>query len=110
MRIVIERPADGHFDERRLLAEPKGCPKFRYVTPPRPVRPIVGAHKARIVEKAILEQKIDGVGAQIPRRRAITARRAATEAPDRLVRPLDVGLLLFAALGGGWHMGPAVVG
>src|SRR6267143_4418278 len=38
MRIVVERPADGHLDERRLLAEPIGLPKFHHVAPPRPVR------------------------------------------------------------------------
>src|SRR5260370_41654804 len=106
MRIVVERPADGHLDKRRLLAEPIGLPKFRHVAPPRPVRPIVRAHEARIVEKAILDQKIDRVGAQIPRWRAITARLVASEAPDGLVRPLHARLLPFATLGGGPPMGP----
>ena len=55
------------------------------------------------------EQEVDGVLAQIPRRRAITARLAAGESRNRLVGADEIGLLLVAALLRGWNMRPAVV-
>ena len=110
MRMVVERPADRHLDQRRRLPEAVGLAELGDVAAPCPVGQVVAAHQAAVVGEAVREQQIDGVRAQVPGRRAVAARLAAREAHDRLAGPQQVRLLLRAAHGGGGDVRPAVVG
>ena len=66
MRKVVERPGDRHFDQRGLLAEMERLAQFGDVAAPRAIGQVVGAHQARVVLEAVLEQQVDGVLAQVP--------------------------------------------
>jgi peptidoglycan/xylan/chitin deacetylase (PgdA/CDA1 family) len=66
MRKIVKRPADRHLDYRRLLTEMKRLTKLCNVAATRAIRQIVGAHQARIVLEAVVQQQVDGVFAQIP--------------------------------------------
>ncbi len=109
MRVVVERPADRHFDERGLLAEPERLAELDAVAAAGAIGPVVAAHQARIVDEAVRQQEVDGVVAQVPGRRAVAARLAAGQPRDRLVGAGEVGLLLGAALLRRRHVRPAVV-
>ena len=109
MRIVVERPADRHFDQRGLLAEAEGLAELGLIAAPRAIGPIVRAHQARVVDEAMGEQEIDGVLAQVPRRRTIAARLAAGQPGDGIVGADEIGLLFLAALLRRRDMRPAVV-
>src|SRR5262249_8829081 len=77
---------------------------------PCPVGQIVRAHEARIIDEAVPNQEIDGIRTKVPGRRAVTARLAASQAQNGLVRALHVGLLPPPLLISRRHVGPAVMG
>ena len=60
------------------------------------IRRVIVGHHAAVVDEAVLEQELDRMRAQVPRRRAITARVAAGELADRLVRAHELFFLLVA--------------
>src|SRR5262245_17055964 len=106
---IVERPADRHLNEPRLLARHERLAQFGAVVQARGVRPVIGTHQAAVVKEAVRDEKIDGAVAEVPRGRAVAARLAAGEALDRRIGAHEVGLLLLAALARRWNMRPAVM-
>src|SRR5262249_33362387 len=80
-----------------------------YIAAARPIWQVVGAHQARVVIEAMGQHSVDGVLAQVPRGRAVAASLVFAQAGDGIVSPHQIGFLLFARLGCGWKMCPAVV-
>src|SRR5262249_31312521 len=109
MRMVVERPGDRHLDQAGLLTEAVGLAELDLVAAPGAIGNVVGAHQAGVVEKALLDQQIDGVRAQIPRRRAVTARSPPGKLPDILVGADEIGFLLVAGLVGVRNVRPRVM-
>src|SRR6185312_6104388 len=100
MRVVIERPADRHLDEVRLASQYRRALQLDHVAQPRAIGQIVVTHHAALVEKAVLQKKLDGMWREIPGRRAVAARLPAGELADRLVRARQAGLFLLARKAG----------
>src|SRR6478752_672295 len=96
MRVIIERPADRHFDQPAEFAEHGGFFELDYVAPAYAVRRVIVSHHAAIVDKIVLEQQIDRMRAQIPRRRTITTRVASSQDPDLLISAHEARFLLLA--------------
>src|SRR6266702_163365 len=96
VRVVVERPADRHLDQRRFLAEYGGLLRLDPVAEPHSVRGGFVPHHASLVIKAVLEKQLDRMRAQVPRRRAVAAGVAAGEIFDLLVRARELRFLLLA--------------
>ena len=109
MRIIVERPADRHLDQFRFLAVAVWLADLGLIAAPRAIGPIIGAHQARIVDKAVGEQEIDRVLAQLPRRGAVAARLATGQRGDGIIGADEISFLLGATLLRGRNMRPAVM-
>ena len=109
MRKVVERPTDRHFDERGRLTKMERLAKLGDVAAPRAIGKVVGAHQARVVGEAVLQQQIDRVLAQVPGRRTVAARLAPGQPRDRVIGAHQIGFLLVAALVRRRNMRPAVM-
>src|SRR5258708_3502436 len=70
---------------------------------------MVVPHHAAFVIEAVLEQQLDRMRAQVPRRGAVAAGVAARELLDLLVRARELRFLLFAREARGRHVRPALV-
>src|SRR5271166_4046268 len=88
LREVVECPGDGELNQFDLLAPLVSAVTMRNIVPAAPVRLVVGAHHARVVYKAVFQEQADGVGRQVPARRAVALRRDP-DAPQRFQALLD---------------------
>jgi hypothetical protein len=71
---------------------------------------VVVAHQRAVVQDAVLQQELDGMGREVPGRRAVAARGAAADLLDRLVAAHDLLFLLLARQRHRQAVSPAVMG
>src|SRR5262245_26409976 len=109
MRMIIERPADRHLDEGRLLSELVGLPEPGLVAPAREIRRVIAPHHAAVVAKTVREQEVDGGATEVPGRRAVALGPLARQPHDRLTGTDEIGLLLLAGHGRIGNVRPAMV-
>ena len=110
VRVVVERPADRHLDQRRLAAAHERRLELGDVALAGEVAVVVVAHQRAVVLDAVLLQQLDRMRGEVPGRRAIAARQLAADALDRFIAADDFLLFLLARQRGGQAMRPAVMG
>ena len=96
MREIVEAPSDRYLDEARRIAEDERLVDVDYVALPAAVGCVVISHQTALVHETMLEEQIDRVLRQVPRRRPVAARILAAQLLDRLVAAHQVRLFLLA--------------
>ena len=96
VRIIVERPADRHFDEFRRFAEHRRLFQLDHVALTHAIRHVVVAHHAGVVGEAVLDEELHRIRAQVPARRAVAARIFAGNALDRFIAANEFLFFLLA--------------
>ena len=66
VRIIVESPANRQFQQRSGWTPDAGFLQEDLIALPRIVGRVVIAHHATVVDKVVLEQEFDGMGAEVP--------------------------------------------
>ena len=109
VRRVVGRPVNRHLDQRAAGAELRGTLELDHVALPRVIRCVVVAHHAAVVHEAVLEHELDGVRAEVPRRRAISPRVLPRDFAYRLVAANELRFLFLTRETRRWPVSPAVM-
>ena len=109
VREVVERPAHRRLDQPGHVAEHGRLFELDHVPLSHPIRDVIVRHHATVVDESVPDQEFHRVRAQVPRRRAVTARMATGKFSDPLVGAHEPFFFLFTGKLGWRHVRPAMV-